>query len=195
VAFTSGASNLVPGDTNDRYDVFIHDRQRKKTTRINVGTAGGQSSGDALFYAHLPAVSANGRYVAFMSEAADLLPSGADTNDVSDVFVRDNGERWDPQASLPGLGRSGAVGASIEGKGYVLAGATSPLSPADASVLWEYAPGAPQAWRRKAPFPGIPRDHAVAFSIGTKLYVGTGRILGTTFPLSDLWVWDQTTNL
>jgi len=81
VAFTSSATNLVPGDTNDRADVFVRDRQTGTTRRVSVRTGGGQGNGDSAF----PALSADGRVVAFDSFATNLVPG--DTNRFIDVFV------------------------------------------------------------------------------------------------------------
>lgn len=187
VVFTSECTNLVPNDTNGMWDTFVHDRQTGTTTRANTSTQGGQSGGDALFHYQLPSISASGRHVAFASEAADLLPAGADTNLVADIFVRDHGDRWTRQPDLPAAARLGAVGLVIQDKGYVLGGVAGPAG----KVLWEYTPGLPDRWRRRADFPAVPRSHAAGFSIGTKLYVGTG--LGSPF-LRDLWEWDQATN-
>lgn len=83
VAFASLATNLVPGDTNDAPDVFVRDLRRGTTKRVSVagdGTEGDGSSG-------VPSISLNGRVVAFVSLAANLVPG--DTNDAADVFVRD----------------------------------------------------------------------------------------------------------
>ena len=83
VAFWSGASNLVPGDTNEHYDVFVRDRQLGTTDRVSVASNGTQANGDSAF----PAISADGRYVTFESEASNVVPG--DTNHARDVFVRD----------------------------------------------------------------------------------------------------------
>ena len=85
VAFESNANNLVPGDTNDTWDVFIRDRRQGRTERVSVGPGGAQGDLDSSE----PAVSADGRFVAFSSVAGNLVPG--DTNIVSDVFVR---RRW-----------------------------------------------------------------------------------------------------
>ncbi len=83
VAFVSAASNLVPGDTNGESDVFVHDRQTGATERVSVNSAGNQADGSS----DAPAISADGRFVAFESKAGNLLPG--DTNGESDVFVHD----------------------------------------------------------------------------------------------------------
>jgi archaellum component FlaF (FlaF/FlaG flagellin family) len=83
VTFQSIASNLVPGDTNDRTDVFVRDLRSGTTQRVSVATGGTQANGDS----DIPAISADGRYVAFESGASNLVPG--DTNHSEDVFVRD----------------------------------------------------------------------------------------------------------
>jgi len=83
VAFMSNAWNLVAGDTNGTQDIFVHDRQTGVTTRVSVDSAGGQAAG----MSYLPSISADGRFVAFWSNAANLI--SGDTNSVSDVFVHD----------------------------------------------------------------------------------------------------------
>ncbi len=83
VAFTSLASNLVPGDTNGVQDIFVHDRQTGKTTRVSVDSAGSEVNGISI----LPAISADGRYVAFTSFASNLV--AGDTNGLTDIFVHD----------------------------------------------------------------------------------------------------------
>ena len=82
VAFYSFASNLVPGDTNGFWDIFLHDRTTGKTTRLSIRTSGEASNGDSFN----PSISADGRFVAFYSTATNLVPG--DTNNAQDVFVR-----------------------------------------------------------------------------------------------------------
>jgi RHS repeat-associated protein len=83
VAFTSYATNLVPGDTNGSSDVFVHDRQAATTTRASVSTSGAQTNDASLH----PQLSADGRFVAFASRASNLVTQ--DKNRESDIFVRD----------------------------------------------------------------------------------------------------------
>ncbi len=83
VAFYSYATNLVSGDTNGVLDIFVHDRQTGETTRVSVasdGTEGNDTSDD-------PTISADGRFVAFRSDASNLVPG--DTNGFTDIFVHD----------------------------------------------------------------------------------------------------------
>lgn len=100
VGFLSYATNLVPGDTNDTNDAFLHDRRTGRTTRVSVSSTGGQANG----HSSTVALSANGRFVAFFSVADNLVP--ADTNDPADVFVRD---RWTGTTTLVSVPAAGGV--------------------------------------------------------------------------------------
>ncbi|MBN1450525.1 MAG: PD40 domain-containing protein [Anaerolineales bacterium] len=83
VAFESGASNLVSGDTNNADDIFVHDRQTDQTTRVSVSSSGVEANG----YSSSPAISGDGRYVAFYTDATNLV--SGDTNGCGDIFVHD----------------------------------------------------------------------------------------------------------
>lgn len=82
IAFYSEASNLVPGDTNGVADIFVHVRSSGVTTRVSVGPAGAQASTGSNF----PAVSSNGRYITFSSEAPELHPNA---NGHQQIYVYD----------------------------------------------------------------------------------------------------------
>jgi len=83
VAFDSWSSNLVVGDTNGFDDIFVHDRLSGETTRVSVASNGLQGDGDSRD----TFISADGRYVAFASEASNLVVG--DTNGFYDVFEHD----------------------------------------------------------------------------------------------------------
>ena len=83
VVFQSAATNLVPGDTNAREDVFLHDRRTGFTERVSVGVNGVQGNQDSSF----PFVSDDGRFVSFRSKASNLV--AGDTNFAWDAFVHD----------------------------------------------------------------------------------------------------------
>jgi Tol biopolymer transport system component len=85
VAFQSGASNLVPGDANNVDDVFVHDRQTGRTMRVSVDSDENEATG----VSYESAISADGRFVAFASDASDLVPG--DTC-CTDVFAHDLGD-------------------------------------------------------------------------------------------------------
>ncbi len=93
VAFESDASNLVAGDTNLATDIFIRDTCRgatgctPSTVRVSVASDGTQANGNSFGNANGAAVSADGRFVAFQSDASNLVAD--DTNAASDILVRD----------------------------------------------------------------------------------------------------------
>ena len=111
VAFLSGASNLVPGDTNDAGDIFVHDRRTHTTKRVSLGRDGAQANGQSLDNA----ISADGRLVAFRSDATNLVPG--DTNGVEDVFVRDLRRGTTERVSVR---RNGAQGNANSGSDVVI---------------------------------------------------------------------------
>ena len=98
VGFGSYASNLVDGDTNQDIDVFVHDRQTGETIRVSVDSQGRQANGSS----GVPAVSADGRWVAFHSFASNLVDG--DTNESLDIFVNDRETGSTTRTSLTGRG-------------------------------------------------------------------------------------------
>jgi Tol biopolymer transport system component len=84
VAFYSDADNLVPNDTNGFRDVFVRDRIAGLNLLVSVNT-NGNASGNGI--SSDPAISGDGRYVAFTSSADNLVTG--DTNRAQDVFIRD----------------------------------------------------------------------------------------------------------
>jgi len=109
VVFASAASNLVPGDTNGVGDVFVRDRRTGVTERVSVGARGVQGNGDSNFLgiATAPAISDNGRYVAFKSDASNLVKG--DRNQLTDVFVRDRSTGTTERISGAGGGDNPAI--------------------------------------------------------------------------------------
>jgi Tol biopolymer transport system component len=101
VVFTSQASNLVPGDTNATGDVFVHDRWARRTTRVSVSSTGRQGGRESRG----TALSADGRYVAFLSWASNLVPG--DVNDAEDAFVHDRRTGRTVQVSVSSRGVPG----------------------------------------------------------------------------------------
>jgi Tol biopolymer transport system component len=78
IAFYGGS---IPA-TDAFADIFLHDRQTRRTERVSVDSEG-RAANDASFF---PAISADGRIVAFQSGATNLVPD--DTNNQVDIFVR-----------------------------------------------------------------------------------------------------------
>ena len=129
VAFQSMASNLVPNDTNDAWDVFVHDFTTGLTTRISERASGQQASKNSS----RPSVSADGRYVAF-SSASGLVSN--DTNMRGDVYLKDlwtgslelisisNGGFFAESGGKPSISRDGR---------FVAFGSSAALIPGDSN--------------------------------------------------------------
>jgi hypothetical protein len=133
VAFASPASNLVSGDTNGAWDIFVHDRTTGRTKRVNVTSAGQQTVGNGSF--DDVAISADGGFVAFESRATNLV--AGDTNGVSDIFVHDRITGATERVNVSSTGEQGndhsfAAGAiSGDGRFVVFKSYSSNLVPWD----------------------------------------------------------------
>jgi Tol biopolymer transport system component len=131
VAFSSSASNLVPGDTNGVDDVFVHDRATGVTDRVSLGPGGVQALGGASVS---PSISDDGQFVAFTSGATNLVAD--DTNGASDIFVRDRQTGTTTRASVA-TGGGQVSGASLStlisanGRFVVLTSSATNLVPDD----------------------------------------------------------------
>ncbi|MBM4440882.1 MAG: PD40 domain-containing protein [Candidatus Rokubacteria bacterium] len=101
VAFSSFATNLVAGDSNGRPDAFVHDRVTGETTRVSVAGDGTQGNSDSLD----AAVSGDGRFVALISFATNLVAN--DTNSGSDVFLHDRATGETTRVSVTSGGTQG----------------------------------------------------------------------------------------
>jgi Tol biopolymer transport system component len=102
VAFGSDASNLVSGDTNGKEDCFVRDLTTRRMQRVSVSSSGAQGTGQCL----QPVISANGRFVAFVSSSR-LVPAAG--GGALEVFVRDLRTH---RTRLVSVSASGAVGNS-----------------------------------------------------------------------------------
>jgi Tol biopolymer transport system component len=116
VAFDSYEADVVPEDSNDARDVFVHDLHTRQTTRASVQSGGGEADG----WSQWPSISADGRFVAFESGASNLVPD--DTNGCWDIFVHDRqttkttrvsvastGDQADRGSGYPSISRDGRV--------------------------------------------------------------------------------------
>lgn len=83
VAFRGYGNQLVSDDSNGVGDIFVHDRTNHTTERVSLSSSGVQANGESYY----PTISADGRYVAFMSTATNLVSN--DNNGFYDVFVYD----------------------------------------------------------------------------------------------------------
>ncbi len=130
VAFYSYADNLVPGDTNTNYDVFVRDRQTGTTTLVSGGVSGPGDGG-----AFDPSISADGRYVAFYSNSTNLVPGGANGN--YQIFLRDLQTSTTTLVSTgsngQGDGNSGSPSISANGRYIAFYSSSSNLTPRGAT--------------------------------------------------------------
>jgi Tol biopolymer transport system component len=101
VAFSSAASNLVSGDTNNATDVFVYDTVANTTRRVSLSSDGTQGNNDSW----TSSISADGRYVAFMSSASNLV--SGNTNGFSDIFVYDTVTNTTRRVSVSNDGTQG----------------------------------------------------------------------------------------
>ncbi|MDQ6806100.1 MAG: hypothetical protein M3065_14335, partial [Actinomycetota bacterium] len=126
IAFASSASNLVGGDTNGVQDIFVTDTVAGTTRRISVSSTLDQANGPSSD----PHISDDGRYVAFQSDATNLVPG--DTNGATDVFVYDLSTGAIQRVSVSDTGAQLPLGASspaISGDGSAIAFVTrSPIA-------------------------------------------------------------------
>ncbi|NOZ54153.1 MAG: PKD domain-containing protein [Gammaproteobacteria bacterium] len=116
VVFESTAMSLVAGDNNQAVDVFLHDRVTHTTQRVSVGNLNEEANGGS----YKPAVSDNGRFVIFSSDADNLVAN--DSNGVRDIFVRDLQENTTRRLSVSSAGveaNAGSGSPDISGNGVV----------------------------------------------------------------------------
>jgi Tol biopolymer transport system component len=135
VAFQSDASDLIPGDTNAVPDIFVKDRETGETTRVSVSSSGAQSNGESL----APAISADGRFVAFISSARNLARGAA--GQFWGVFVRDlqAGRTTSIRTSTPVSTYPEPIAPSLSGDGRYVAFATTigEIPPGAVAPLWQ----------------------------------------------------------
>ncbi len=130
VAFSSGATNLVSGDTNAASDVFVRDRQAGDTVRVSVDSDGDQNSSDS----YAPHIDADGLRVAFSAEDSNLI--AGDTNGYTDAFVHDRFSGITEAVSVSndgnlGDGYSYAYGISGDGRYVTIESAAQNLVPVE----------------------------------------------------------------
>lgn len=86
IAFMSTASNLVENDTNGVPDIFVYDRTSNRVERVSINSSGVQANE----MSDTPAISGDGRYVAFVSKATNL---GAATSGAQEIYLFDRNAR------------------------------------------------------------------------------------------------------
>lgn len=133
IAFWSEASNLVAGDSNNLGDIFVRDRVAGTTTRVNVGPGNLQATADSNY----PAISGDGRFVAFMSEALEFANN---LNGQAQVFVHDRNTGTTELISRtpqndPGLGISREPALSGDGRYIAFESNARDLAPGDGNFV------------------------------------------------------------
>src|SRR5690606_542044 len=114
ISFASGAPDLTAGDTNGVDDIFVHDRGTGDTERVSLNSDGEEANSNS----YASALSADGRFVAFESDASNLVTD--DTNGMRDIFIHDRqtGQTRRVSVALAGQpnGASSDVSISADGR-------------------------------------------------------------------------------
>jgi hypothetical protein len=132
VAFSSVATNLVKGDTNRVSDVFLRDRKKGTTTRVSVTSRGVQGDAESGFGV---AISDGGRFVAYLTNARNLVGKPASAPEQTNIVVRDVRKRTTEQVNVARNGRpadysvSWPVAISASGRYVAFVSAASNLAP------------------------------------------------------------------
>lgn len=134
VVFRSDASDLVTGDTNASWDIFLRDRTTGVTTRVSVASSGAEGVSGSFE----PAISGDGRYIAFRSNATNLVPG--DTNATDDVFIHDRVAHSTSRVSLDsagvqGNGASYSPSLSYDGRYVAFSSYAASLSTGDTNLV------------------------------------------------------------
>lgn len=144
IAFLSRASTLIPGqvDANGEEDVFLHDRATRKTTLVSHAAGSLRKTGSAR--CSNAQISAEGRFVAMICRARDLVPgqTGDSPTGVSQVFL------WNRETGVTTLishaagaptresnGEAGEVWISADGSVVAFSSAASNLVPGQVDGL------------------------------------------------------------
>jgi Tol biopolymer transport system component len=145
VVYFALADNLVPSDNNEAADVFLRDRQTGATTRLSGGTGASEANGPSRF----PAISSDGKHVAYQSDASNLVPD--DGNSRTDIFLYELQSTGTQRISVPTAGgeaHDNSTFAAIDGDGsaVVFQSLANDLVPGDGNSVGDvFAWGKPTA--------------------------------------------------
>jgi Tol biopolymer transport system component len=176
VAFDSEASNLVAGDTNDTWDVFVRDRRTKTTTLVSVSSSGTQ--GDAA--SSHPSISANGRFVVFTSVATNLVRG--ETSGSMAVYVRD----LEAGTHVVFVRDTGIYAVGVDGRG-LRAIVRVPVGEGDAAIDPRWSPDGKTIayWTPNYDKPSLELIDATGHSPPRRLFQAAGN------PIRPLWSRDS----
>ena len=114
VAFASKATNLVAGDTNGYFDIYLRDTELGTTIRVSNGLAGAEPNDDSRW----PEISEDGAFVLFSSKASNLV--SGDTNGSADLFLYTVATGAMERVNLTYLGTEAVAGVSMDHDMYDL---------------------------------------------------------------------------
>jgi Tol biopolymer transport system component len=207
LAFCSFASNLVVGDTNGLWDIFVHDVAAGTLSRVSLTSTGGERNQGTESASRVvsPTISGNGRYVAYATTATNVV--AGDTNNAQDVFVVDTQSGSVVRASVGVAGAQGdadspvgqgeRVALSYDGNWVAFSTLASNLGTgANNVVLRNWVSGQtqtlPSQTGSSVGVPSLSRTAAyVAFGAGSALdprFAGSGLFASFT-GLSRAWWW------
>ena len=173
VAYVSEATNLVAGDTNNSPDVFVFDTILGITERVSISSLGEQShqiGANTRNWDFRPAISEDGRFVAFKSLASNLVQN--DFNGAADIFVRDRLTARTSRVSISSEGaeRNGSFGyPTISDNGRFVAfrttshfAANEPNAPGMIAIR-DQLNGTTETLVFSSPFPGLEASYPLLF--------------------------------
>lgn len=193
VAFESYATNLVPIDTNKVRDVFVWNYDTNTVTAVSDAPGGIEANSECFE----PAISGNGRYIAFSSSASNLT-SGVDGNSTVNLFLKDMQSGTvtlisrDPKTQKGGGGSRPSIsedGNRIAFYNYF------PLTTDDKNTLWDiyvWERGNPKLKRVSMTADGMDRDQGTESSsrVITPTISGDGRFVTFATTAKNMFVGD-----
>lgn len=200
VAFASAATNLVSGDTNGVSDVFLKDRTTGTTSRVSVATGGGEANGAST----APSISGDGRFVAFTSDADNLVTD--DTNAYSDVFIHDTLTGITERVSTSTAGDNGnlpagAPSVSWNGRFVAFYALANNLVAGDTNAWWDvFVKDRSNGYTQRvsissdgAQADGMSYEPAISFDGGFVAFVSaaTNLVAGDTNGTDDIYLHDR----
>ncbi len=136
IAFRSGANNIISNGGSSFSKILVLDRETNTLSSVSIASDGTPGNGDS----HFPVLSADGRFVAFNSEANNLV--SGDTNNVSDIFVHDRETDTTTRISISSVGIEGnnnsyTSAISADGRFVVFESTASNLVSNDTNGAWD----------------------------------------------------------